>query len=606
MKRLYLIALVVLLAACKKEAPAPTLELKSSDSVTISAQGGYVQITFSTNQDTWGYDLGEASSWIDANASSDLSLKVYENTAEQARTASIRIFAPKEGTPQASATVSLTQSAGQFTPRISLSLASPQSVSAEASVLEVDVDTNLPSFEAESSADWLMPTGSNGKLKISVSGNPLEKARSGEITVYAPSKADYQTFTRLKIEQAELVVEHPLETLSGSNCFLVTHRGPYCFDATVRGNGKGCDGLPSPAPLAPKGARLIWQDHSNMVKSVSLDGNNICFELNNVRGNALIGATGEDGSIIWSWHIWFPDVEIRSLACGTGYIMNVNLGALTEEAAKVTTLGLLYQWGRKDPFPGSPMTCDGSIVTKNSKVYDINGNEVSITASSMYDLESNNLAYSIAHPTVCISNNSQYSKCRDWLQPAESNGSLWGNPKGDEHTDGVYTNKGSKTFYDPCPQGWRVPWPEVFRDMTSTGGMVWAQGDAEGEMKWVQMFGSADFAAVDINNDGYVNLNDYKDGWYLYMSRKARSEYSYFPATTRYDGQYAMLMGSMVGLWANYWYNAPMDPNGDDGCLATAFTFGIKEYGGTSYTITASGVANGSRADAYAIRCVKE
>jgi len=38
--------------------------------------------------------------------------------------------------------------------------------------------------------------------------------------------------------------------------------------------------------------------------------------------------------------------------------MDRNLGAATVTTNTVSTLGLLYQWGRKDPFPGSSSTSD--------------------------------------------------------------------------------------------------------------------------------------------------------------------------------------------------------------------------------------------------------
>ena len=64
-----------------------------------------------------------------------------------------------------------------------------------------------------------------------------------------------------------------------------------------------------------------------------------------------------------------------------------------------------------------------------------------------------------------------------------------------------------------------------------------------------------------------------------------------------------MLMGSMVGLWGNYWFNVP-----SDGGLAQAMAFGIKDYNAAadSYSITVSPLATGSQADAYAVRCIKE
>ena len=115
----------------------------------------------------------------------------------------------------------------------------------------------------------------------------------------------------------------------------------------------------------------------------------------------------------------------------------------------------------------------------------------------------------------------------------------------------------------------------------------------------------SEFNVVDVNGDGEITLDDWSDGWLIYLD-KENGVSSYFPATTRYDGQYAMLMGSMVGLWGNYWYNTPGEggdtfvPSG-----ARAVSFSIKDYNGTDL-VTMSALSTGSRADAYAVRCIKE
>lgn len=189
---------------------------------------------------------------------------------------------------------------------------------------------------------------------------------------------------------------------------------------------------------------------------------------------------------------------------------------------------------------------------------------------------------------------------RDWLQPGESNLALWGNPNGDKHSGGVYPNKGSKTYYDPCPAGWRVPYVSVFKTLTSTGGMVWMVDGS-----WYELYGPASVGFKDITGDGKVDIQDYENGWY-YVVNSESGAYTYLPATTRYDGQYALLMGSMVGLWGNYWVNSPsLNSDGSDAYLGNGISFGVKTYE-QKESISASAMASGSRADAYAVRCIKE
>ena len=81
-------------------------------------------------------------------------------------------------------------------------------------------------------------------------------------------------------------------------------------------------------------------------------------------GNAVIAAySGEHqtGNILWSWHIWVTDYNpdtgktctIINTAGASYTFMDRDLGATTSTPGLSTTLGLLYQWGRKDPFPRS-------------------------------------------------------------------------------------------------------------------------------------------------------------------------------------------------------------------------------------------------------------
>ena len=97
----------------------------------------------------------------------------------------------------------------------------------------------------------------------------------------------------------------------------------------------------------------------SIIKSVSVDGDAIRFEtpeeLKN--GNALIAAKNEYGTILWSWHIWVckdydPVATAHVYNNNAGTMMDRNLGATSTTQNAVQSLGLMYQWGRKDPFLG--------------------------------------------------------------------------------------------------------------------------------------------------------------------------------------------------------------------------------------------------------------
>lgn len=388
-----------------------------------------------------------------------------------------------------------------------------------------------------------------------------------------------------------------------ANCYVITSGGQYSFNARVKGNGAATDGLGTPEALSPVSAELLWQDRKSMITDVTLLDGNVVFIADDAPGNAVIAVENANGEIIWSWHLWHPESEIREISTSTGYgIMNMNLGAMSTELG-LSAYGLLYQWGRKDPFPGSPVPSGGTVSTTNAPVYDIDGKEVKITASSMSTSTSNTLAYSIAHPTTCLSNGATGNG--DWLTAGESSPALWGNPEGGVTVDGKYVNRGSKSVYDPCPPNWMVPPAELYSTFTASGQYAWVNlgsdgnptTDGAGNMSVTNYYGEDSFNVCDLNGDGIITMEDYSNGWVFVLGP---AESSYFPAATRYDGTYAMLMGSMVGLWGNYWTNA--SASNSDFALAMAFSV-ADMYGRTQITVSPS--ANGGKANAFSVRCVR-
>ena len=372
-----------------------------------------------------------------------------------------------------------------------------------------------------------------------------------------------------------------LDATETANCYIVEQAGLYSFNAQIRGNGKTVAGINIPASISPADTRLLWQSQKGFIDTLYLQEGNIVFRNSSgAAGNALIAATDPDGHILWSWHIWNPGIEIQELKSQKGEtFMNINLGALADDPENPQSYGLLYQWGRKDPFPGSP-TLTGTTSTLPAPVYDLDGQEVVIGHSSYTSLDANTLQYAIENPTTCISNMAQFSHSRDWL--AEGSDKLWGNaPQEDGFT--------GKTMFDPSPAGWRLPDPESFAFFTRNEGYCWTLED---------------FLVEDRDDNGSIGLEDYLNGWWFYLD-SARNVSSWFPAAARYDGSYAMLMGSVSGLWGSYWSNAAYPNAITTGTAQAALSFSIKDQNGNEM-ITVSPVGSAAKADAYSIRCMKE
>ena len=114
--------------------------------------------------------------------------------------------------------------------------------------------------------------------------------------------------------------------------------------------------------------------------------------------------------------------------------MDRNLGATSATPGDVGTLGLFYQWGRKDPFLGSSSISE-DVEAKST-----------ITWPSAVSSDSSNgtIAYATVNPTTFIRYN---SRNYDWYYTGSSSidNTRW------------TTSESSKSIYDPCPAGWRVP-----------------------------------------------------------------------------------------------------------------------------------------------------
>ncbi len=266
-----------------------------------------------------------------------------------------------------------------------------------------------------------------------------------------------------------------------ANCYLVG-AGTYELSVVVKGNGTqglyaenkngGVEKLDETAVLDPDYLSIIWETSAGLVKLVNPNGSEVTqnadydkekgrlkYKVNPngtiggvTGGNALIGAF-KGGKLIWSWHIWVcPDMAASGYQDEdwtlTGYkVMDRNLGALSNEQG-VASLGLLYQWGRKDPFIGA------SEISKNGAVLDTEtylGFKWGVQAGGE-GAPKQGVAYTIEHPTELI----QYG-----LSVTDPKGAyLWGT-NGGLNKEGV-KDLGRKTIYDPCPVGYRVAPVDAF------------------------------------------------------------------------------------------------------------------------------------------------
>lgn len=232
-----------------------------------------------------------------------------------------------------------------------------------------------------------------------------------------------------------------LSSSASANCYIVSESGLYKFK-TVKGNSSESVG-------SVASASILWEtfgtsespEYLDLIKAFCYKDDYIAFSTADTfrEGNAVIAAKDVKGNILWSWHIWLTDQpEEHVYKNDAGTMMDRNLGATSATPGDVGALGLLYQWGRKDPFLGSSFIHYNQepTIAKSTIIWP---SKVSTTS------DYGTIEYATAHPTVFIT--AKDSSCGDWYYTGSlsMNNTRW------------TTFNTSKSIYDPCPAGWRVP-----------------------------------------------------------------------------------------------------------------------------------------------------
>ena len=221
-------------------------------------------------------------------------------------------------------------------------------------------------------------------------------------------------------------------------------------------------------------ASLLWESTVGLVTVSNATGTGPAGRFtvtantpaSNNGGNAVVQIKNSSNEVLWSWHIWVTGYDpnsggttySRSNGTKTYVFMDRNLGATAAATSStsdqaVAVSGLLYQWGRKEPFPSAnswSITTD----TDPTAVYSASGTSMNILANVQAVPSSavpNNLTNAIRNPFVFY----KYAASPyDWFvynNSSYQNNNLWGGGTISA------TTFASKTVFDPCPAGWRVP-----------------------------------------------------------------------------------------------------------------------------------------------------
>ena len=298
-------------------------------------------------------------------------------------------------------------------------------------------------------------------------------------------------------------------------------------------------------------AKVVWADEAGLVQfgatKIVRDASNNAFVQFEVpadkikNGNAVI-AVMKGGTVVWSWHLWFiHDDALNTVTCtnfqGHKYKFTQETLGWKYTALKVSTYSAprkvrvtveqtvanggvkqsayititqnpgnsrkgystLYQFGRKDAFPGTDATAEGSF-TQNG------GDNMSVTNG-------------IRHPEILYNDGSTWHSGYNQYN-------LWSM---DNTVTGYNDNAVVKTIYDPCPAGFHMPASNAFTGFTTHG-----------------------------ENGGTANVNGAEDwGWNFNNKITSPDAAVFFPAS----GYRNHIVGSLLGVGFNgyYWSAVPND-----------------------------------------------
>lgn len=353
-----------------------------------------------------------------------------------------------------------------------------------------------------------------------------------------------------------------LSASATANCYIVSKAGKYKFKPTQGATSAAVEGIAEVV--------ILWETSTedetatlaanSVIANVSYKDGYIEFATPKTfkPGNALIaaktevrketdattGETVEKQDVLWNWHIWLTSEPVTDVQVSGGLVlMDRNLGELSATART----SMLYQWGRKDPFPG---------LSGNGKKVAVAGELTTLRGGS------GSLDWLIMNPTKLngqLSDGEAKSCHASWTETT-----MWG-------------TGADKTQYDPCPAGYKVPYP--------------VEGDITDAVNDIAKTRFAGFSGMTFNSaNGVFELGSAKfaaTGCYLLNTIS--------PSVASSDIQES---GSAY-LWTAYYKNKRLA-----GCLRVA-----NETAGVSATYwSKSGDKTSqyhSKYNAYAVRCEK-
>jgi conserved domain protein len=296
-------------------------------------------------------------------------------------------------------------------------------------------------------------------------------------------------------------------------------------------------------------ASIVWMDQQALVDDLSVTNNgdksfvNFHVSAANIKnGNAVIAVKSADGTIMWSWHLWFDHSDaLSTIACtnheGDNFKVTKNILGYTiykwkstsYESPRVARMKIeqevgngakksayititqspyaekeystaLYQFGRKDAFPGTNTLYESTFVENG-------GDNISIVNA-------------IQNPGTFYTDGNTWGTEYRYFN-------LW-SMQTTSQTDASKTLV--KTVYDPCPVGFSMPPVKTFSGVTTTG-------------------------TTNTNNKDINALGDWDQGWHFYAKDSSSPSTVYYPAIGSRTAKEGKLYG--VKDRGYYWIGVP-------------------------------------------------
>ena len=330
------------------------------------------------------------------------------------------------------------------------------------------------------------------------------------------------------------------------------------------------------------GAEVVWADAANLVHSPSIvhDGGegflDFTVSASDIQSGNAVVAVKKGGTTVWSWHLWFAPKDALDKIPVTNYqgkvynftketlgwkptqwsgstydkartvkvkvVQTIKNGGVAQETVINITQNpgnvkkgatTLYQFGRKDAFPG----VDASELAANSHFTQSAGDNMSIMNG-------------IQHP------DNFYTWGSSWYSTPPTGYSYYNLWSAENTATGFNDNSVVKTVYDPCPVGFKMPASNAFTGFT-------ANGQNGGTMN---VYGTSDWQTYQ-NNFGHN-----------FWTSSSKTATINFPASGYRDDDDGSL-GS-VGSRGYYWSAVPYDTGG--GCYLVF----VSGYVGPLYYVT--------------------